>query len=273
MTKVNELASKHAKARAPSTTHDSSTEWQKQEQGEKGDVDSWEGDLLVLAVGNAQQAGGPRNHLFTSVMQLRDLLCPKCVSRGFRLLLTLGSCGVQLIASCMMLKHPICREVFPLLCALHFAAPCALVPQLHTNNNCRHWHLSKYLACMAYTCCIQLDSSGQQGICLRHAASLTPDYVLCAGGGMKMCPEAKIDDGLLDITYVQNIAPEKVPELMQTLAMGGRDNDDLAESIKTMRVPWLEVVTSHSVHAWLHLLVEALHKARLLHIGLHSALQ
>ncbi len=152
MTKVNELASKHAKARAPSTTHDSSTEWQKQEQGEKGDVDSWEGDLLVLAVGNAQQAGGPRNHLFTSVMQLRDLLCPKCVSRGFRLLLTLGSCGVQLIASCMMLKHPICREVFPLLCALHFAAPCALVPQLHANNNCRHWHLSKYLACMAYTC-------------------------------------------------------------------------------------------------------------------------
>jgi diacylglycerol kinase family enzyme len=68
---------------------------------------------------------------------------------------------------------------------------------------------------------------------------------------MKMCPEAKIDDGLLDITYVQNVPPEKVPELLQTLAMGGRDNDDLAESIKTMRVPWLEVVTSHSVHAWL----------------------
>lgn len=55
---MHELASKHAKARAPSTTHDSSTEWQKQEHAEKGDVDSWEGDLLVLAVGNAQQAGG-----------------------------------------------------------------------------------------------------------------------------------------------------------------------------------------------------------------------
>ncbi|DBA99344.1 hypothetical protein WJX82_009085 [Trebouxia sp. C0006] len=120
MTKVHELASKHAKARAPSTTHDSSTKWQKQEHGEKGTVDSWEGDLLVLAVGNAQQAGG----------------------------------------------------------------------------------------------------------------------------GMKMCPEAKIDDGLLDITYVQNVPPEKVPELLQTLAMGGRDNDDLAESIKTMRVPWLEVECS-----------------------------
>lgn len=76
-----------------------------------------------------------------------------------------------------------------------------------------------------------------------------------------MCPEAKIDDGLLDITYVQNVPPEKVPELLQTLAMGGRDNDDLAESIKTMRVPWLEVVTSHSAHAWLHLLVNPVHKA------------
>ena len=81
MTKVHELASKHAKARAPSTTHDSSTEWQKQKHGEKGDVDSWEGDLLVLAVGNAQQAGG---RLEASVLQLRDLLCPRCVSRGFR---------------------------------------------------------------------------------------------------------------------------------------------------------------------------------------------
>lgn len=66
---------------------------------------------------------------------------------------------------------------------------------------------------------------------------------------MKMCPEAKIDDGLLDITYVQNVPPEKVPELLQTLAMGGRDSDDLAESIKTMRVPWLEVSFLHVLHA------------------------
>lgn len=66
---------------------------------------------------------------------------------------------------------------------------------------------------------------------------------------MKMCPEAKIDDGLLDITYVQNVPPEKVPELLQTLAMGGRDSDDLAESIKTMRVPWLEVTLLHLLHA------------------------
>lgn len=58
---------------------------------------------------------------------------------------------------------------------------------------------------------------------------------------MKMCPEAKIDDGLLDVTYVQNLAPDKVPELLQVVALGGKQQDDLSESIKTMRVPWLEV--------------------------------
>lgn len=54
---MTELASKHAKARAPRTTHDSAAEWQRQESGDKGEVDQWEGDLLILAVGNAQQAG------------------------------------------------------------------------------------------------------------------------------------------------------------------------------------------------------------------------
>lgn len=54
---MTELASKHAKARAPSTTHGSAAEWQRQESAEKGEVDQWEGDLLILAVGNAQQAG------------------------------------------------------------------------------------------------------------------------------------------------------------------------------------------------------------------------
>ena len=57
LTHVTELASKHAKARAPRTTHDSASEWQRQEAGDKGEFDEWEGDLLVLAVGNAQQAG------------------------------------------------------------------------------------------------------------------------------------------------------------------------------------------------------------------------
>ena len=58
---------------------------------------------------------------------------------------------------------------------------------------------------------------------------------------MKMCPDAKIDDGLLDITYVQNVAPDQVPELLQVVALGGKQEDDLNESIKTMRVSWLEV--------------------------------
>ncbi len=117
---------------------------------------------------------GPRNHMFTSVMQLHELLCPRCVSRGFRSLLTLESYGVQLIASCAMLEHPVCRELLALLYALHFAAACAFVPQLHTSNNYRHRHLSKHLAYMGYTCWIQLDLLLRQGICLHHVASLTP---------------------------------------------------------------------------------------------------
>ena len=84
---------------------------------------------------------------------------------------------------------------------------------------------------------------------------------------MKMCPEAKIDDGLLDITYVQNVPPEKVPELLQTLAMGGRDNDDLAESIKTMRVPWLEVVSTFCSRMAARLAVDAVHKALRIALG------
>lgn len=54
---MTELASKHAKARAPHTTHENAADWQQQESGDKGEVDQWEGDLLILAVGNAQQAG------------------------------------------------------------------------------------------------------------------------------------------------------------------------------------------------------------------------
>ena len=73
LTHAHELASKHAKARAPSTTHDSSAEWQKQEHGEKGDVDEWEGELLVLAVGNAQQAGKHQNLTIERVHSTRHL--------------------------------------------------------------------------------------------------------------------------------------------------------------------------------------------------------
>ena len=64
---------------------------------------------------------------------------------------------------------------------------------------------------------------------------------------MKMCPEAKVDDGFLDVTYVQNVEPEKIPELMQVV-LTGKKEDELSESIKTMRVTWLEVLHIALLH-------------------------
>lgn len=64
---------------------------------------------------------------------------------------------------------------------------------------------------------------------------------------MKLCPEAKVDDGFLDVTYVQNVEPEKIPELMQVV-LTGKKEDELSESIKTMRVTWLEVLHIALLH-------------------------
>ena len=62
----------------------------------------------------------------------------------------------------------------------------------------------------------------------------------CAGGGQKLCPEAKLDDGLLDVTFVQNVPPRRVPELMQVV-LAGKRQDDLQECVKTFKTPWFEV--------------------------------
>ena len=62
----------------------------------------------------------------------------------------------------------------------------------------------------------------------------------CAGGGQKLCPEAKLDDGLLDVTFVQNVPPKRVPELMQVVLAGKRE-DDLQDCVKTFKTPWFEV--------------------------------
>ena len=62
----------------------------------------------------------------------------------------------------------------------------------------------------------------------------------CAGGGQKLCPDAKLDDGLLDVTFVQNVPPKRVPELMQVV-LAGKRQDDLQECVKTFKTPWLEV--------------------------------
>lgn len=65
-------------------------------------------------------------------------------------------------------------------------------------------------------------------------------YSCCAGGGQKLCPEAQLDDGLLDVTFVQNVPPRRVPELMQVV-LAGKRQDDLQECVKTFKTPWFEV--------------------------------
>ena len=98
LTHAHELASKHAKARAPSTTHDSSAEWQKQEHGEKGDVDQWEGELLVLAVGNAQQAG--KQHLIIAKGSQHSTSCLR-VGTAYQMAVMASHCVIYDFGSIM----------------------------------------------------------------------------------------------------------------------------------------------------------------------------
>lgn len=112
---MTELASKHAKARAPSTTHDSSAEWQRQESDEKGDVDEWEGDLLVLAVGNAQQAGDIAccpSHTYPH-MTSQTLACDQ--ANGHCILLSSINCKTVFMLFCCQLSSTLTVALFPMI--------------------------------------------------------------------------------------------------------------------------------------------------------------
>lgn len=59
-----------------------------------------------------------------------------------------------------------------------------------------------------------------------------------AGGGVQLCPDAQVDDGLLDVTYVINPPLQQIPNILGDLA-----NDKRLDGPKgSIRCKWLEVV-------------------------------
>lgn len=64
-----------------------------------------------------------------------------------------------------------------------------------------------------------------------------------AGGGMRLCPYAVLDDGLLDVAYIMNYPREQVPGLLRELMRGREEGDELElmDCFGSMRVKWLEV--------------------------------
>lgn len=62
-----------------------------------------------------------------------------------------------------------------------------------------------------------------------------------AGGGHQLCPEALLDDGLLDVSYVLNVAADQIPSLLSGLVDGSKTVSDMPEIFGTLRCDWLEV--------------------------------
>jgi len=60
-----------------------------------------------------------------------------------------------------------------------------------------------------------------------------------AGGGRRLCPEAMLDDGLLDVRLLPLVPREDVPGALRALMRDG------LEGIRVVgaRVPWLEIET------------------------------
>jgi lipid kinase YegS len=66
-----------------------------------------------------------------------------------------------------------------------------------------------------------------------------------AGGGHQLCPEAMLDDGLLDVRVLPQLPKEEIPEALRILLRDGIEG--VRRTIVGARVPWLEIETGDSL--------------------------
>ncbi|HEX4145526.1 MAG TPA: lipid kinase YegS [Pirellulales bacterium] len=62
-----------------------------------------------------------------------------------------------------------------------------------------------------------------------------------AGGGHQLCPQAMLNDGLLDVRVLPQLPPEEFHAAMAALLHEGLDA--VRRTLVSARVPWLEIVT------------------------------
>lgn len=66
-----------------------------------------------------------------------------------------------------------------------------------------------------------------------------------AGGGVELCPQAKVDDGLLDLTIIPYPTPDRVPEMLATLFEQGPNA--LRESVFETRSSRITLETENTI--------------------------
>jgi lipid kinase YegS len=63
-----------------------------------------------------------------------------------------------------------------------------------------------------------------------------------AGGGHQLCPEALLNDGLLDVRVLPKLPPDEVPAALSALLREGLDA--VRRTLVSARVPWFEINTN-----------------------------
>jgi len=67
-----------------------------------------------------------------------------------------------------------------------------------------------------------------------------------AGGGIQICPEALIDNGLLDVMVLPEVPEDQLSEKLKALVAQGRPA--IEREVVTARLPWVEVEVPAGLH-------------------------